>query len=41
MLDHDPDICDRIVFVMFTEYEKLIYEEVREREYQRFSYMWE
>ena len=37
VLEKEPDSFDRVVFVMFTEYDKLIYEEVREREYKRFS----
>ena len=41
VLEQDPDSFDRVVFVMFSEYDKRIYEEVRDREYKQFSYLWE
>ena len=41
VLQENPDSFDRVVFVMFNEYDKLIYEEVRDREFEDFSYLWE
>ena len=35
------DCFDRVVFVMFNEYDKLIYEGDRDREYKQFSHLWE
>ena len=41
VLEHDPDSFDRVVFVMFSERDKVVYENVRDREYKQFSHLWE
>ena len=40
-LDADPDNFDRVVFVMFSERDREVYEAVRDEYYSNFSYLWE
>ena len=40
-LEADPDSFDRVVFVMFSDKDREVYEDVRDEYFGDFSYLWE
>ena len=40
VLEADPDSYDRVVFVMFSERDKEVYERIRDKDYKEYSYLW-
>ena len=40
-LTADPDSFDRVLFVMFSDRDRIVYENVRNEYFGRFSYLWE
>ena len=41
VLEKEPDCFDRVVFVMFSERDREVYEAVRDEYFSGFSYLWE
>ena len=41
VLEKEPDSFDRVVFVMFSEQDREVFEAVRDEYYSNFSYLWE
>ena len=41
VLEKEPDCSERVVFVMFSEWDREVYEAVRDEYFSGFSYLWE